>query len=111
VSNSILAFNQGGAAVYCYLNSATPQLACSDLFGNEYGDWVGTIEDQITKSGNLSEDPLFCSPGTGDFSIDASSPCAPSGAEGCGLIGAFDVGCGAITVESRTWSGIKELYR
>jgi hypothetical protein len=40
---------------------------------------------------NLTVDPLFCDPQAGDYHVQASSPCAPTGPYG--QIGALGVGC------------------
>ena len=74
-------------------------LSCCDLYGNAGGDWVGLIADQYGIDGNISEEPLFCDPGTDDFSLDAASPCSPDySPPGCGLIGARWIGCGGAGV-------------
>jgi len=86
-------------------------LSCCDLFGNEGGDWVGTIADQYGVDGNICADPLFCDPQAGDLRLDCRSPCAPENNFDCGLLGAWGVGCGATAAEARTWGGIKTLFR
>lgn len=43
-------------------------------------------------------DPLFCDADAGDYRLRADSPCGPEGPTGCGLIGAFEVGCSAVGV-------------
>jgi len=43
---------------------------------------------------NFSAPPGFCAPEAGDFRLEASSPCLPEHTPpGCGLVGAYDVGC------------------
>jgi hypothetical protein len=85
--------------------------------GNTGGDWGPGIGDQLGIWGNISEDPLFCGPDNGDFSIDASSQCGPDNSpESCDLIGARSVGCAHAGVDPgggtpTTWSMIKSLYR
>lgn len=78
---------------------SVPLVTCSDVFGNDGGDWVGLLAGQAAAVGNLAADPLFCpAPGlAAPFALDAASPCAaPAG--GCGAyLGAFAVGCGAGT--------------
>lgn len=56
-----------GQPIDC-IGSPQIDLVCCDLFGNLGGDWVGCISDQEGQNGNLSEDPLFCNPKSGDFS-------------------------------------------
>jgi hypothetical protein len=109
--NCIVAFGLEGSGVWGELNS-TATLLCSDVYGNEGGDWVGIIGDQSGINGNISEDPLFCDPENGDFTIRGDSPCAPfspPNAE-CDLIGAWPVACGPTSVESTTWGRIKAVY-
>ena len=68
-------------------------------YGNSGGDWVGCIADQDGINGNFCEDPLFCDPTSGDFTLDRSSSCLPGNhpsGEDCGLIGALEQACGAI---------------
>ena len=80
--------------------------------GNAGGDWVGTIADQYGIEGNICEDPLFCDPENGDFTLDAASPCAPFSEPNpeCDLIGVWPIGCGLTVTDSRTWSDVKSLY-
>ncbi|MEZ4652744.1 MAG: right-handed parallel beta-helix repeat-containing protein [Candidatus Eisenbacteria bacterium] len=70
---------------------------CNDVWSSgasEYAGWP----DPTGTDGNVSADPLFCDASSGDFSIDASSPCAPAQSDGCGLIGAYGIGCGVTSV-------------
>jgi len=74
---------------------------CCNIFGNEYGDWTGTIGSQLGMNGNVSLDPRFCGDLLDDFRLDAGSPCAPANNE-CGVqIGSFGVGCSKDY--GRTW--------
>ncbi len=110
--NTIIAFNGSGEAVSCEATTG-PTLSCCDLFGNEGGDWVGCIADQYDVDGNISDNPLFCAPYAGDYTLAEDSPCAPFTPPNpeCDLVGAKEVGCGPTPVKSATWGGIKTLYR
>lgn len=108
VKNTLIAFNDVGEPVFCY-DGSSPCLHCCDIYGNEGGDWIGCIEDQNGTNGNISGDPLFCDPGSGSFWIGCGSPCADAG--GCGLIGAWEVGCGPTRLRSASWSSLKAAYR
>ncbi len=100
---SIIAFSTDGEALYWDGKGTTPSLSCCDLYGNEGGDWVGAIAGQYGVAGNTSEDPLFCDPDLDDYTISDLSPCAPDNSPaGCGLIGAYDVGCGPAGVGGQT---------
>lgn len=92
VERTILAFGTGGAAVEQDLASAV-RLVCSDVYGNEGGDWVGAIEDQANLDGNLNVDPLFCGAEVGNYELRTDSPCQDYPG-GCGLIGAYPATCG-----------------
>lgn len=46
---------------------------------------------------NTSENPLFCEPDSGDYTLAENSPCAGSGENGANM-GAFEVGCYASLV-------------
>ena len=120
ISHCLIAYSIFSEAVGCDNSQGEcfPVLECCDLYGNEEGDWVGCVEDQLGVDGNFSADPLFCSTSHYDVSLSANSPCLsdfhPPGSEACGLIGAGDVGCGTTeqaTVVHTSWSGIKALYR
>lgn len=111
IGNSIIAFNKSGASIACYPGGADPLLECCDVVGNVGGDWVGCIAGQAGLGGNLCEDPLFCGAGSGDFTINASSPCAPANSPSCGLIGALGIGCETTVVRPTSWGTIKAKFR
>jgi hypothetical protein len=107
--NTIVAFNDL-EGIRCESN-ATVTAICSNIFGNQGGDWVSCVAGQGDVNGNFSADPLFCDPEAGDFHIQSDSPCAPPGATDCGLVGALPVGCGPVWVERESWARIKTRYR
>lgn len=97
VENTIITASTQGQAVTC-LGAVT--MRCADIFGNADGDYVGCLSGLEGVDGNIAADPQFCDATSGDFTLNASSPCAPANAPpGCGLIGAFDVGCGQLAIE------------
>ena len=107
----VLAFGHPGQAVHCQDQDSSASFACSDIYGNAGGDWVGFIADQYGVSGNISADPMFCDPDNSNFMLDVMSPCAPDN-NSCGvLIGAYPVGCGASPVEATSWGKVKAMYR
>jgi len=87
--NTIVSHGVVGEGVGCSEGS-TATLTCCDVFGNAGGDWAGCIADQVGVNGNFSLDPFFCAAGSGDYRLWNYSPCDQ---EGCGLIGAWPVGC------------------
>lgn len=89
ITNCCIVGNSG-EAIDCH-PGAVPSIVCCDIYGNDGGDWAGCIAEHFGVSGNISADPLFCDPESGDFHLQTSSPCAPS--EECGLIGALGVRC------------------
>jgi len=96
IENSIIAFSAQSQGVASD-DSSIPELICSNLYGNDGGDWVGNISDQADINGNFSLNPFFCDLPSDDFSIFAHSPCSP-GLSSCGvLVGAHDVNCCADT--------------
>jgi hypothetical protein len=115
VERSLLAFNTMGSAIYCLGASAVVEIRCTDIIGNDGGDWVGSIASQYGVNGNFTADPLFCGAGIGDFSLASTSPCLPGqhpDGYDCDLIGAFGEGCsGTTAVEQTTWGGIKRMFR
>jgi hypothetical protein len=100
IENSIIAFSTLGVSVYCDdMSSAT--LTCTDIYGNEGGDWIGCIADQADINGNLRPNPLFCGDLNPDepLTIANQSPCAPENNPDCGLIGALPVACSITGVD------------
>lgn len=115
ITNTIIAFTHPdfgtGVAIQCG-GGVSPSLSCCDLYGNEGGDWTSCISDMYGIDGNICLNPLFCGgtdPGEA-HALDASSPCAPAASPDCGLIGAYDVGCGLTPVEEVSWGRIKSLF-
>jgi predicted outer membrane repeat protein len=88
IANSIIAFNQGAEAVYCY-GTARLTAICNNIYNNSGGDELCgvTIED------NISVDPFFCDLGAGDFTLRSDSDCLPANNTCSVLIGAQPQGC------------------
>jgi len=110
VENTIIAQSPQGGALKCS-QPVDPVIRCSDFHGNTGGDWISCAAGLLGLYGNVSADPLFCDAPAGDFRIADASPCAPEHSGGCGLIGAWPVGCGATTVEPTTWGALKHAFR
>ena len=111
IENTIIAGTTAGGAVAC--ETILVSVACTDIQGNGGGDWAGGIENMAGIDGNISIDPRFCDPETGDFTLDSGSPCAPFSEPNpaCDRIGVHLVTCGAQPVISRSWGQIKGAYR
>lgn len=73
VSNSILAFGRVREAVLCKAGGAV-SLTCTNIFGNEGGDWVGAIATQAGVNGNASADPQFCDAASDNLTLYGSLP-------------------------------------
>ncbi|MCC6963510.1 MAG: hypothetical protein IT585_09690 [candidate division Zixibacteria bacterium] len=101
VENCVFAFNRGLKFYYrpnspdttMWSDSIYLDLSCTNIFGNEGGDWIDSLASQFGIDGNMSADPLFCDTAAGDYTIKNISPCAPAN-NSCGvLIGAYGIGC------------------
>lgn len=98
ILNSIIAFSFDGEAIYEDQagesgNSAAVTIACSDLYDNFDGDWVGGASGMENMNGNFSTDPMFCNIFSADFHLLPGSPCEPDYNECRLLIGSQGVGC------------------
>ncbi len=107
---NILAFANGGGSVY-WDGFGIFDIACTDIFGNVEGDWIGPLAGMEASDGNMHSNPEFCgSLGTWDYRLQEDSPCA-LGNNGCGQnIGAFGAECGPSATAETTWSEVKLLY-
>ncbi|MBN2170903.1 MAG: hypothetical protein JW819_06260 [Candidatus Krumholzibacteriota bacterium] len=116
IVNCVVAFNTMGAAAYCgeWGDTGTIDAACSDVFGNELGDWVDCLAGGLSEISNFSEDPELCGiTGSGNCLLQSDSFCAPGNhpnGVACGLIGARDVGCDETAARAATWSAVKARY-
>ncbi len=95
IRNCLLVGNLIGSAILVYddPDSEAPEISCTNIFGNEGGDWVGYIENSAGIGGNLQLDPMFCNLVERDLNLMSSSPCAAENNPGCGRIGALGVAC------------------
>lgn len=112
LSNTIIAFSTDGPS-FSSGEDSWATLACCDVYGNVGGDWVDCIADQAGLAGNLEADPVLCwdlNPAA-PYTLQDGSPCAPGNSSGCGLIGAWPVGCAPTPVATATWGSIKARYR
>ncbi len=94
IERSIIAFNTG-TSVVCG-DAVAITVSCSDIFGNDGGDWTGCIEGLDSDGGpsggtNISLDPLFVDWPAGDLTLLPDSPCLPD-ASPCGLLIGADRG-------------------
>jgi parallel beta-helix repeat protein len=101
--NNIVVDNSPGGGVVVVEGMAG--LSCNDVWNNLDADYVNCEAGP----GDFSEDPLFCDPEYGDYTLALNSPCVEG--YGCGQVGAYGVGCGSTRTESTTWGSLKALYR
>lgn len=110
IINSIVAFGGNGQPIWCELGPP-PEISCSNVFGNEDGDWVSCISGQAGLNGNLSVDPLFCDRTGGDLTLHSDSECLPDNNDCDVLIGALLQGCPTIGVVDNLPARQKILVR
>jgi len=98
LENCLVVANRESEALFILDTPAFEAISCCDVYGNEDGNYGGTLSDQTGLNGNISLSPGFCDAAAGDFSLAADSPCLPDNND-CGvLMGAFGVGCGVTGV-------------
>jgi len=116
ISNCTIANNTGSEAVYCYgFNGTVEPVFINTIiwdsdssFGFQDTNQANPIISYCNLEsgfpttgtdggGNISIDPLFCSPDSGDYTLAENSSCVAAGDNGSNL-GAFGVGCGSIHI-------------
>ena len=119
VRRCIIAYGIGGSGYFqsTFCEWQDP-LFCTNLYGNEGGDWVDSIAVRLGVDGNICEDPAFCNIDFEpyDLSLCDYSPCLPGNhpdGYDCGLIGALGEGCvcDPTSTKPSTWGAVKALYR
>ncbi|MCB9466590.1 MAG: hypothetical protein H6682_23035 [Candidatus Eisenbacteria bacterium] len=99
-----LIVGNGAGPLFDIGQNHTLTVSCTDVFGNDFGDWIGPLSGLDVVDGNLSVDPLFCDWGGEDYALRANSPCAEAAQPDCGRIGGLDVGCEAEPAKAdRSW--------
>ncbi len=90
-------------------------IQCNDIFDADVARYDGSCPDLTGLDGNISLDPEFCGLyDSGYYYLQEDSPCASGNhpdMESCGLIGAFDVKCGLVSVEDTSFGRIKALFK
>lgn len=116
IQSCIIAYNEddwGTGPIYCG-EGPPPLVSCTNIYGNDPGDWIGCVEGQAGLNGNISVDPQFCGvPGSDNYYLQSDSPCAPGNHPdeyGCGLIGALPVGCGTVSARKMSWGSVKSMF-
>jgi hypothetical protein len=104
---NIVCNSVGGGAIGCTGAMTGTTMSCNDLYANVGGDAVcfGT-------TGNFSADPLYCGiPGSGNFFLQQTSPCAAPASPCAALVGALGVQCQVTATQPVTWGSVKNMYR
>lgn len=109
IRNNIFVANTGSAAVDV-AGVGTLDAACNVFWQNPDGDYGPAYTPSPT---DLPIDPLFCAASSGDLSLRGDSPCLPENNPNpsCGQVGATSQGCGAVSIESGSWSHLKSKFR
>ncbi|MCH9031085.1 MAG: hypothetical protein IIB00_02355 [candidate division Zixibacteria bacterium] len=98
IEKCIISFSESGNSISRLSSLSVPTLLCCDIYGNDDGDWVEFIADQLDSNDNFSQDPLFCDTSSNDLSIQGNSPCAQSRSL-CGQqVGAIEPACGCCAI-------------
>lgn len=88
LENCIIAYSKNSVLI----DGGEPNLICSNIYGNDSGNYVSSFESLDTANNNISQQPLFCDSLT-NFRLQSASPCAPANNACAELIGALDIGC------------------
>jgi hypothetical protein len=108
VRNNIFAYCTGpGGAVGRFGGVQNSDTGCNLFWQNEGGNYQ---YDWIPAPTDIEADPEFCNEPTLDLSLHSTSPAAPAN-NACGLLGAWDVQCGPVSVAPTSWGRLKNLYR
>jgi predicted outer membrane repeat protein len=103
IYNCIIAHSEDAPAIDCTYH-VVARLDCNDLWAND-SDYNGCVAGR----NDFYEDPLFCDPDAGNYTLQECSPCVDG--YGCGQVGAYGVGCGPSKTVVSTWGAIKSMYR
>lgn len=107
LSQNIICHSSNGGAVACAGAMTGTSLSCNDVYGNTGGDTIcfGTPT-------NFTLDPLYCGiPGSGNFTLQETSPCAPTYSPCSAMVGAYGVNCEVTATEPVSWGKVKSMYR
>jgi Dockerin type I domain len=86
----IIAFSSRGGAIRVKDDESLARLKCSDIFGNDGGDWIGAIAGQYGIEGNFSADPQFKDRALSNYFLYPASPCAASNNPCSTLVGGLE---------------------
>jgi hypothetical protein len=115
VRRNIFSNNIGGGVVRLDNTACYITLSCNDVVDNIGGSYSGTNPGDPCfsgrGSGDVSIDPQYQDAASDNFHLRLTSPlCALRQQGACGVLGAFADPC-QTSVEPRSWSRVKTLYR
>ena len=101
IRNCIIAF--GDVAAVTGYAGADLIVECTNIFGNEGGDWTDSLAGFEGNTGNRNLDPQFCGNANAEspYTLQADSPCRPN-AYPCLQMGAWGVGCSDVSAAPLT---------
>ena len=88
---NVITGSEGAVAVFAD-GEFSPE--CNVFWANLWGENEGY---ELAPSDRIV-DPLYCDPLSDDLRLQPGSPCIPANSQGCGLIGALDIGCAKATI-------------
>lgn len=99
IANFLVAFNRKSDGIF-WDGGGALEVSCTDLFGNEGGNWIGSVAVFAGLNGNFELDPLFCGAQNPDepYTLEVGSPCGAAQNPECGLVGVFGEGCGVTAI-------------
>jgi hypothetical protein len=96
-----------GGGVNCFGAMTGTSLDCNDVYNNTGGDAVC-----FATPTNFSQDPLYCGiPGSGNFSLQQTSPCAATYSPCLAAVGALGPQCQVTAIQPTSWGSVKAMYR
>jgi hypothetical protein len=107
--DNVIAKTSGGFATSLgsALGSNSVSSSCNVFWDNPDGTNINYALDPTDQVA----DPLFCDAPNGDFTVQANSPCLPGKSGSCAQIGVYGEGCGTVSIQGKSWGGVKAGYR
>ena len=91
--NSIILAKTSQTAVCCVDNGSIPLpiFIFDDFYGPQGTSYCGVCSDQTGKNGNISSDPLFKNPSTGNYGFKVGLPAIDSGSKSASFLAPSDI--------------------